>query len=149
MLCCTRYVSFHGVCLSGNVLMSANSILALTLGRPMSVPNQCDVSLPSNLDDDYITEAGYIEQPNDVKCMISFFIASISYCSIVKDVLNTLYTTSQRKITKISQSPQFNKALILDTTLVEWYQELPEYLKIEATDDPEQFQWIRNILLSR
>ncbi|KAH7310131.1 fungal-specific transcription factor domain-containing protein [Rhexocercosporidium sp. MPI-PUGE-AT-0058] len=130
-----------------------DSYLALTLGRPTGIPSTFKVPLPSDLDDDYITEGGYIQQPVYVKSKTAFFIESVSFCSIMKEVINTLYSPpngpNAGEGAKGCPSAGVEDALALDKKLVEWYHGLPEYLKTSAVDDVEEFEWLRNILLAR
>ncbi|KIW83161.1 hypothetical protein Z517_02405 [Fonsecaea pedrosoi CBS 271.37] len=130
-----------------------DSVLALNFGRPTAIPSTFGVSLPSNLDDEYITEEGYLEQPEHVRPKITVFIKSVAFCSIMKDVLYTLYSplngSGHQHSGKASAPPEFKDAVNLDKSLVEWFRGLPEYLKVGALDEMEEFRRTRNILLAR
>ncbi|OAP55982.1 hypothetical protein AYL99_10134 [Fonsecaea erecta] len=130
-----------------------DSVLALNFGRPTAIPNTFGVSLPSNLDDEYITEDGYLEQPEHVRPKTAVFIKSVAFCSIMKDVLYTLYSplnnSGPQQSGKVSPPPEFKDAVSLDKSLVEWLRGLPGYLKVGALDEIEEFRRTRNILLAR
>ncbi|OQV08352.1 Fungal specific transcription factor domain-containing protein [Cladophialophora immunda] len=128
-------------------------VLALNFGRPTAIPSTFGVSLPSNLDDEYITEEGCLEQPEHVRPKTTVFIKSVAFCSIMKDVLYTLYSplngSGHQQSGKVSPPPEFKDAVSLDKSLVEWFRGLPEYLKVGALDEMEEFRRTRNILLAR
>ncbi|KIW94810.1 uncharacterized protein Z519_04787 [Cladophialophora bantiana CBS 173.52] len=130
-----------------------DSVLALNFGRPTAIPSTFGVSLPSDLDDEYITEEGYLEQPGHVRPKATVFTKSVAFCSIMKDVLYTLYSplngSGHRHSGKVFQPPEFKDAVSLDKSLVEWFRGLPEYLKVGALDEMEEFRRTRNILLAR
>ncbi|KAH0842252.1 putative transcriptional regulatory protein [Fonsecaea pedrosoi] len=113
-----------------------DSVLALNFGRPTAIPSTFGVSLPSNLDDEYITEEGYLEQPEHVRPKITVFIKSVAFCSIMKDVLYTLYSplngSGHQHSGKASAPPEFKDAVNLDKSLVEWFRGLPEFLNLRV-----------------
>jgi len=132
-------------------------VLALNFGRPLAIPDGSEVSLPSNIDDQYITEDGYLSVDPSAKTKIAVFLHSITFSKLMNDVLKALYSP-QTRISggsshlhkgSNSTSPQFKDVVWLDRSLVEWFHNLPFYLQAEGSDDTEEFRRAKNILLGR
>lgn len=112
------------------------------------------MSWPSNLDDEYITETGYLEQPAHVNPKTDVFIQSIAFSTIMKDVLGTLYQPLdgpklQPRNGGTSPHGGFKDALGLDQALVDWLHRIPDYLRVGVSNGMEDFRRTRNILLTR
>ncbi|KIW62489.1 hypothetical protein PV04_10662 [Phialophora macrospora] len=130
-----------------------DSVLALLFGRPTSFQGTFDVSMPSDIDDNYITPEGYLEQHPHCKPKTAVFLHSISFCEIMKDVLYTLYSPLKAKSSHSSgnaaTSREFKDAISLDKRLVDWLHSLPEYLRVGVVDGMGEFRRARNILFVR
>jgi hypothetical protein len=135
-------------------LLIPYSVLALNLGRPTAVPDIFNVSAPSDLDDEYITEQGYAQPPTQARSKTAFFVQLVTFCDILKDVHRSLYSESLSRNTsgnrsRILVTPAFHEAVRLDKSLVEWYQAVPNFLKFSELDEDDNFKWIRNVILAR
>lgn len=128
-------------------------VLAVNFGRPPSITSTFGVTLPSNLEDEYITDGGYLEQQFHVRPKTAIFIQSIEFCNIMKDVLHTLYSIPSDRNShqrgNPSTSREFKDAVSLDKRLVDWLHGMPSYLRVGISDGMLDFQRARNILLAR
>lgn len=149
--------------LSSRSLLFVSSHLALNLGRPTAIPDDLNVTAPTDLDDEYITAHGYAAHPPRARSRTAFFVQVAKFCAIMKDVQRTLYpqnsschTTNTTTNTANNgacgnESPAltFGEAVRLDKRLLDWYQNVPGFLKCRAADEDDSFDWIRNVLLCR
>ena len=126
----------------------------MNLGRPTTIPDISNVSTPSSLDDEHITAHGYTAPPIPVRSRTAFFVQSVKFCAIIKDLQRSLYPQhSPRNISpdgngNIAQ-PTYSDAVRLDKSLIEWYEAVPSFLKSRDPDEDDTFDWIRNVLLCR
>ncbi|RFU24358.1 hypothetical protein B7463_g11979, partial [Scytalidium lignicola] len=133
-------------------------VLALNFGRPAAIPDCFAVSMPSNIDDQYITEEEYLPQDPTAKTKIAVFLHSIAFSKLMYDVLTTLYSpqihigsssSQPQKFSSSSTSPEFKDVVKLDRQLVDWLHNLPSYLQAEGNDDEPEFRRVKNILIAR
>lgn len=130
-------------------------MLALILGRPTALPSTFNVRPPVDLEDDDITAECYKQTPGRSPSRTAFFVQCVAMSGIMKDIQSTLYSPSiqwemdSSQETQKASSPDFSEAIRLDKRLLDWYQQIPQHLRLDAKDDLGELKWIRNVLLTR
>ncbi|KAL4889403.1 fungal-specific transcription factor domain-containing protein [Aspergillus ambiguus] len=112
----------------GCVLM--DRVLSMTLGRPgmISLSLARGVPLPLEIDEDFLDtqSEGSPVRPDGLPCRMSFYIHQLRFYEIISDILHTFYLAGNEKHHEVDD---IAKVLRLESTLMEWSQNLPQLLR--------------------
>lgn len=116
----------------------------MTLGRPgmISISLASGVPLPLEIDEDFLDTQleGFSVRPDGLPCRMSFYIHQLHFYGIINDILHAFYLTSSEQH---QEADDIAKALRLESTLMAWNRNLPQFLR-EPSPLPE-----KNISLQR
>lgn len=102
----------------------------MTFGRPMMISKSCNVSLPLDIDDDYLLEDGEGRQPPGVPSHMGLYICSTRLYDILADILSTFYAGSpENEETKGFSLEILLRTLKLNRRLDEFLETIPDYLR--------------------
>ncbi|KAH8820632.1 fungal-specific transcription factor domain-containing protein [Xylogone sp. PMI_703] len=137
--------------------------LSMKYGRPPSVraTDVFEVDLPLNVDDQYITEhVEHPRQPHGRHSYLEFYRQTIKMSPIIGKILRDLYqmefvndpVCSQKdfSVSLSNTSRVLGCTVHLDGELLAWWEEIPDYLRIEPTvSDGADFERQRRVLSMR
>ncbi|EEH47151.2 uncharacterized protein PADG_03249 [Paracoccidioides brasiliensis Pb18] len=96
-------------------------------GLPKSFRDQdIDVELPSDVDDDFVNQSGYLlSLPGEPTGMLTF-VSLIKVVRVLSNTLEILYTTTDRRQT-------VTKIKTIDRLLDQWIHTLPDHLQLDPS----------------
>lgn len=110
-------------------------LLAMSFGRPTTIPQTWSVETPSMIDDEYLLRDGTGSQPPHIPSRMGMFIFSTKLCEILDEILATFYIHDRGKLLpkqgeKDKGSTEgLNDVLNLNSKLDDFLDSLPDYLK--------------------
>lgn len=109
----------------------------MTLGRPGMISSYLatGVPLPLEIDEDFLDaqSEGSPVRPDGLPCRMSFYIHQLHFYGIINDILHAFYLTGSEQI---QEADSIAKALRLESTLMIWNRNLPQFLR-EPSPAPE------------
>ncbi|KAH0613746.1 uncharacterized protein H6S33_005632 [Morchella sextelata] len=111
--------------------------LSARLGRPMSIrETDFDVEYPERLDDEFITETGYLKREGgNEDCAFDVSIEMFKFTSLYIEMLGTLYAPARP-----SREKYVSLVEELEGKLLKWKEQAPKSLSLDSPKPEKRFQ---------
>ncbi|CUS13548.1 unnamed protein product, partial [Tuber aestivum] len=118
-------------------ILTLETSLSSRLGRPMSIRAvDYDVEYPERIDDEYITESGFIKRDESVgECSFDVAIEMFKFTTLYIEMLGTLYTPARPSTEKYVSLVQD-----LEAKLDAWRAQAPKSIALGAPKVEKRFQ---------
>ncbi|RPB03165.1 hypothetical protein L873DRAFT_1671301 [Choiromyces venosus 120613-1] len=118
-------------------ILTLETSLSARLGRPMSIRAvDYDVEYPERIDDEYITESGFIKRDESVdECSFDVAIEMFKFTTLYIEMLGTLYTPARPSTEKYVSLVQE-----LEAKLDAWRTQAPKSIALDAPKMEKRFQ---------
>ncbi|RDW61102.1 hypothetical protein BP6252_12485 [Coleophoma cylindrospora] len=110
-------------------------LLAMTFGRPTTIPRTWNVERPSMIDDEYLLQDGTASQPRGLPSRLGLFCYSIELFEILDEILAAFYVHDNGKLVPLNDKKEKKAAnwltavLTLNSSLDEFLKKLPDILR--------------------
>ncbi|KAF8537535.1 fungal-specific transcription factor domain-containing protein [Trichophaea hybrida] len=121
----------------GCILM--DRVVSMTFGHPSMISIHSQVTLPLEIDDEFIgNENTLCEQPDGRPSRMSFYISTLKLYDILGEILSIFYDSSgSRSVITASgeKTDRYYQSLLkLDRMLLDFQRELPPFLRFHSVD---------------
>ncbi|KAK9450066.1 fungal-specific transcription factor domain-containing protein [Limtongia smithiae] len=109
-----------------------DKLLSMTMGRSSMISEHNTVTAPTMTDDEYISASGICQQPVDKPSLITFFVISVRFFTLIDTITRNLYTpfpTTWEHDVKIT--------LEYIQPVSEWHKSVPWFLRAFSDDQGE------------
>lgn len=127
------------------IFANFHRLLAMTFGRPTTIPSSHFTRRPALIDDEYLMEDGEGSQPRDEPSRMGLFVFSSDLFQILHDILSKLYIQNPSRLGTESWTIEgLSDVLGLNLRLDKFRESLPTYLQPESTAQINSPEDVRN-----